>query len=136
MSISAISGISGLSGLSGLGGYRISSVNGNPYSLQAVSRIEEGADNRRGRALIIGQKSTEDDLYVKDYGELESTQSTATGDFAELLSMQESAAADDETAAEAWGASKYTSYINDTIGMMGFQNGLREQLSGAGFIPF
>ncbi len=32
--------------------------------------------------------------------------------------------------------SDYASYLNDTIGMMGMQNRLRDQLSGVGFVPF
>ena len=30
----------------------------------------------------------------------------------------------------------YNSYINDTIGLMGYQNQLRDQLMGTGFVPF
>ena len=96
-------------------------------------------DNRRGRALVIGQEKPKEDLYVKDYGELSKTKSTATGGFAELLHMQESVASDDglsQESADNANSSGYASYLKDTIGMMGFQNGLREKLGGEGFALF
>lgn len=132
--------ISAIAGFSGIANYRISSINGNPYSMYAIQKIGRNMDNQRGRALVIGQEKPEEDLYVKDYGELAGTKSTATGDFAELLSIQESAASNgglsQEIGDDAAGASEYASYFNDTIGMMGFQNGLRERLNGVGFTFF
>lgn len=128
--------ISAVAGFSGIRNYRISSINGNPYSMYAIQKIGRGMDNQRGRALVIGRKKPEEDLYVKDYGELAKTKSTATGDFAELLSVQESAAAGGSLSQEASSAAQtsgYVSYLNDTIGMMGFQNALRERLNGVGF---
>lgn len=123
--------ISAIAGFSGLRDYRISSIHGNPYSTYAIQKIGRNMDNQRGRALVIGQEKPEEDLYVKDYGELSKTKSTATGDFAELLSIQESAVSD-----KGDSASEYASYLKDTIGMMGFQNGLRERLNGVGFTLF
>jgi len=126
--------ISGIAGISGLGNYRISSIHGNPYSMNPVQRVEQ--DNRRsGKPLVIASEKPEEDLYVKDYGELDATESTATGDFAEMLSMQDtmSLQKDKETGGQK---SAYASYLNDTIGMMGLQNRLRDQLTGAGFTPF
>lgn len=125
--------ISAIAGFSGIGNYRISSINGNPYSMYAIQKIGRNMDNRRGRALVIGQEKSGEDLYVKDYGELAKTKRTAIGDFAELLSIQESSAVDGsftQEAADAAGASEYASYLRDTIGVMGFQNGLRERLTG------
>lgn len=123
-------GISAVAGLSGFGSYRISSIHGNPYSLNAVQRIEKD-NGRSGKPLVIASEEKED-LYVRDYGELEATKSTASGDFAEMLGIQ-------ERMLSQKGAGKqtdYTSYLNDTIGMMGLQNRLRDQLNGAGFTPF
>ena len=125
--------IPAIAGFSGLRNYRISSIHGNPYSTYAIQKIGRNMGNQRGRALVIGQEKPEEDLYVKDYGELSKTKSTATGDFAELLSMQESAASNDGSNANTSG---YASYLKDTIGMMGFQNGLREKLNGVGFELF
>lgn len=125
--------ISAIAGLSQLGkNYRISSIHGNPYSTYAVQKIGRNMDNQRGRALVIGQKEPKEDLYVKDYGELSKTKSTATGDFAEMLSMQKKKASDN---GQTQGNDKtsYASYLNDTIGVMGFQNGLREKLNNVGF---
>lgn len=124
--------ISAIAGFSDINNYRISSINGNPYSMYAIQKIGRDMDNQSGRALVIGQKKPEEDLYVKDYGELAKTTSTAMGDFAEILSLQESVADfDNEISVEA--ESDYASYLNDTIGVMGFQNCLREKLNGVGF---
>ena len=126
MAISAITGLSQLSK-----SYRISSIHGNPYSTYAIQKIGRDMNNQRGRALVIGQKEPKEDLYVKDYGELSKTKSTATGDFAEMLSMQKKKAADNGQAQEQ--DNNYASYLKDTIGVMGFQNGLREKLNNEGF---
>lgn len=109
--------------------YRISSIHGNPYSMYAVQKITRDMGNQRGRALVIGQKKPEEELYVKDFGELEQTKSTATGGFADILSMQKKKAEDADVQAE-----DYASYLNDTIGVMGFQNGLRDKLN-SGIVP-
>jgi len=126
MAISAITGLSQLSK-----SYRISSIQGNPYSMYAIQKIGRNMNNQRGRALVIGQKEPKEDLYVKEYGELSKTKSTATGDFAEMLSVQKKKALEDEQTQEK--EKSYASYLNDTIGVMGFQNGLRERLNGIGF---
>lgn len=125
MAISAITGLSQLSK-----NYRISSIHGNPYSTYAIQKIGRNMNNQRGRALVIGQKEPKEDLYVKDYGELSKTKSTATGDFAEMLSMQKKKAADNGQAQEK--ENNYASYIKDTIGVMGFRNDLREKLNNVG----
>lgn len=125
--------ISAIAGFSGLRDYRISSIHGNPYSTYAIQKIGRNMDNQRGRALVIGQEKPEEELYVKDYGTLPKTSSTAMGDFAQLLDIQKSALSDRDTDT---GTSDYASYLKDTIGMMGFQNGLREKLGNAGFALF
>ncbi|MBO5030481.1 MAG: hypothetical protein J6C19_15790 [Lachnospiraceae bacterium] len=127
-------GISGITGFSGLQNYRVSSIHGNPYSMNAIQRISRDND-RSGKPLVIASEETSKDLYVKDYGELAAPKSTATGDFAEMLNIQESMFAQEEEESSA-SQSAYASYLNDTIGMMGFQNRLRDQLNGAGFAPF
>lgn len=123
-------GISAIAGFSGFGSYRISSIHGNPYSLDAIQKI--GKDNGcSGKPLVIASAEKED-LYVKDYGELDATKSTASGEFAEMLSIQENMLSYKGEGKQA----NYASYLNDTIGMMGLQNRLRDQLNGAGFTPF
>lgn len=123
-------GISAVAGPSGLGNYRISSIHGNPYSMNAIQKI--GKDNgRSGKPLVIASEEKKD-LYIKDYGELDAPKSTASGDFAEMLSIQESMGSQRDNGRQ----SGYVSYLNDTIGMMGMQNRLRDQLNGAGFTPF
>ena len=129
--------ISAIARFSALRDNKISSIHGNPYSTYAIQKIGRNMDNRRGRALVIGQEKPEEDLYVKDYGELSKTKSTATGGFAEMLHMQESKVSDDGRSQQNDDASSgYAAYLKDTIGMMGFQNGLREKLGGAGFALF
>lgn len=125
MAISAITGLSQLSK-----SYRISSIHGNPYSTYAIQKIGRNMNNQRGRALVIGQKEPKEDLYVKDFGELSKTKSTATGDFAEMLSMQKKKAADNGQTQEK--DNNYASYLKDTIGVMGFRNDLREKLNNVG----
>lgn len=123
MSISAVAGLGS--------SYRISSVHGNPYSMNAIQKI--GQDNRRsGKPFVIASEEKTEDLYVKDYGELEAPKSTAGGSFAEMLSIQESMLSQKSGDKQT----DYASYLNDTIGMMGMQNRLRDQLNGAGFTPF
>lgn len=130
-------GISAISGFSGFGSYRISSIHGNPYSMNAVQRIGQN-NGRSGKPLVIASRKEKEDLYVRDYGELDATRSTAGGDFAEMLGMQESMSSlEDIVSQESSGQqTDYASYLNDTIGMMGLQNRLRDQLNGAGFTPF
>ncbi len=123
-------GISAIAGFSGFGSYRISSIHGNPYSLNAVQRVEKD-NGRSGKPLVIASEEKED-LYVKDYGELDAPKSTASGDFAEMLGIQESMLSQKDEGRQT----DYASYLNDTIGMMGFQNRLRDQLGGVGFTPF
>lgn len=121
----------GISAIAGFGNYRISSIHGNPYSLNAVQKIGQN-NGRSGKPLVIASEEKKENLYVKDYGALDATKSTASGDFAELLGIQESMLSQKEETQK----SDYASYLNDTIGMMGMQNRLRDQLNGAGFTPF
>ena len=124
-------GISAIAGFSGLDGYRISSIHGNPYSMSAVQRIGQNS-GRSGRPLVLASEEKKEDLYVKDYGELDAPKGAVSNDFAEMLEMQESMFSQEDEGSEL----NYASYVNDTIGMMGMQNLLRDQLNGAGFVPF
>ncbi len=123
-------GISAVAGLSGFGNYKISSIHGNPYSMNAIQKIDQN-NGRSGNPLVIASEEKKD-LYIKDYGELDAPKSTASGDFAEMLSIQESMGSQKDSGRQTG----YASYLNDTIGMMGLQNRLRDQLNGAGFTPF
>lgn len=123
--------ISGISAFSGMGQYKISSIHGNPYSMSPIREIGEQATGG-GKPLVIASAEKKDDLYVKDFGELEKTTSTVVGDFAEILEIEE--AMTDEMAEQQ--TASYAKYLNDTIGIMGFQNRLRNQLAGVGFMPF
>lgn len=98
--------------------------------MNAVQRIGQN-NGRSGKPLVIASEEKED-LYVKDYGELEPTKSTASGGFAEMLGIQEDMLSQKDTGRPT----DYASYLNDTIGMMGLQNRLRDQLGGVGFTPF
>lgn len=123
--------ISGSMGIYGLGNYRISSIQGNPYSMNPIQKIGRNSD-KAGKPLVLAAKEPKEDLYVKEFGELGSIKNTATGDFAEMLSIQEDML-EDETPQQQ---DHYAGYLNDTIGMMGYQNHLRDQLNGVGFTPF
>lgn len=131
-------GITGIAGMmSMMDNYSISSIHGNPYSMNPVERIGRDSSGA-GKALVIAAKKPEKDLYVKDFGSLENTKSTATGDFADMLGIQENMmnVQDNVSEASSDSGNNYSSYLNDTIGMMGFQNRLRDQLNGAAFTPF
>ena len=78
----------GISAIAGFGNCRISSIHGNPYSLNAIQKIGQNND-RSGKPLVIASEEKKEDLYVKDYGTLDATKSTASGDFAEMLGIQE-----------------------------------------------
>ena len=123
--------ISPISGFSVMGSYRISSIHGNPYSMDAVQRIGQN-NGRSGKPLVIASEEKKEDLYVKDYGELDAPKSTASGDFAEMLGIQEQMLSQKNESKQQ----NYSSYLNDTIGMMGLQNRLIDQLNGTGFTPF
>ena len=124
--------ISGIGAITGMEQYRISSIHGNPYSMSPIQKIgDSSADN--GKALVIATPEKKEDLNVKDYGELKDTRSTAIGDFAEILELQETSMTQ---SLEEEQSTDYAGYLNDTIGMMGFQNRLRDQLNGIGFVPF
>ncbi|MEE1257557.1 MAG: hypothetical protein UHN47_13735 [Lachnospiraceae bacterium] len=123
--------ISGISAFSGMGQYRITSIHGNPYSMSPIQEIGEQVSGGK-KPLVIASAEKKEDLYVKNFGELEKTTSTAIGDFAEILEIEE--AMTDEMAEQQ--TANYAKYLNDTIGMMGFQNRLRNQLTGVSFEPF
>lgn len=123
--------ISGISAFSGMGQYRITSIHGNPYSMSPIQEIGEQVSGGK-KPLVIASAEKKEDLYVKNFGELEKTTSTAIGDFAEILEIEE--AMTDEMAEQQ--TVNYAKYLNDTIGMMGFQNRLRNQLTGVSFEPF
>ncbi len=124
--------ISSVMGSYGMDSYRISSVHGNPYSMKPVERVGSES-NQAGKPLVLATKKAKEDLYVKDYGELENARSTATGSFAEMLGIQEELLVSDDKMKQQ---DNYSDYLNDTIGMMGMQNRLRDQLNGVGFVPF
>ena len=123
--------ISGISAFSGMGQYRITSIHGNPYSMSPIQEIGEQVSGGK-KPLVIASAEKKEDLYVKNFGELEKTTSTAIGDFAEILEIEE--AMTDEMAEQQ--TANYAKYLNDTIGRMGFQNRLRNQLTGVSFEPF
>lgn len=126
--------ISGISGLSGMNQYKISSINGNPGSLNPVRKIGQDTD-RSGKPLVIASSDNEkQSLYIKDYGELEKINSTAVGGFADMLSIQTDMLASGSEPVQQ--QNSMTSFLNDTIGVMGYQNQLRDQLMGTGFVPF
>lgn len=119
--------------INGLSGYRISSINGNPYSMKPVKRIGDDYENGSGKPLVLATRQKEE-LYVKDFGELENTKSTSTGDFAQMLSIQKEMQTSENKMTNTH--NDYRVYVNDTIGLMGYQNQLRDQLMGTGFVPF
>ena len=96
----------------------------------AIQKIGQN-NGRSGKPLVIASEEKEAS-YVRDYGELDATKSTASGDFAEMLGIQERILSRKAEGRQT----DYASYLNDTIGMMGLQNRLRDQLNGAGFTPF
>ena len=101
--------------------YRISSVHGNPQSLQAIDKIGQNT-KQSNKALVIAQKSDQSE-YVKDFGELAPTTRTSFDSFTEILDMQKNT-----SKTETSQSSSYVDYLNDTIGMMGMNSRLRTEL--------
>lgn len=127
-----VSAISGNMGIYGLGDrYRISSIQGNPYSMRPIQRIGGNAP-QAGKPLVLASRKPEEELYVKDFGVLDRVKSTASGGFADMLELQQDMLADEADDQEQ---RSYAGYLNDAIGAMGYQNRLRDQL-GVSFTPF
>lgn len=124
--------ITGSMGIQGFDSYRVSSIHGNPQKTAPIQPIDSKEAQGNG-ALVIATKEKEE-LYVKDYGELPEVMSTQTGGFAQILETQELMKTD--TNIQAQNSQQFTDYLNDTIGVMGFQNHLRDQLLGMSFMPF
>lgn len=101
--------------------YRISSVHGNPQSLQAIDKIGQNT-KQSNKALVIAQKNDQSE-YVKDFGELAPTTRTSFDSFTEILDMQKNAPKNETSQ-----SSSYVDYLNDTIGMMGMNSRLRTEL--------
>ena len=124
--------IAPISGFGSLGTYRISSIHGNPNSMQPIDKIGEQTD-KQGKPLVIAQKEQEEQLYIKDYGELKPTTQMESGAFAAVLEMQ---AGQWNQAEQKNDSNTSMDYYNDMIGMMGFENRIRDQLTGMTFEPF
>ena len=125
--------ISAISNLGSMSPYSITSINGNPRSLNAIGKIGD-ENSQKNKALVIAKEQKNDDnLYVKDYGELPNTTSMESADFARVLSMKESENTDSSSSQNSGST---VAFYNDTIGMMGYSNMMRTQLTGQGFTPF
>lgn len=124
--------ITGSMGIQGFESYRVSSVHGNPQGTAPIRPIES-KETQGNSALVIASKEQEE-LYIKDYGELPEVKSTQTGGFAQILETQEMLKTDTYT--QAPNSQQFTDYLNDTIGVMGYKNHLRDQLMGLSFMPF
>ena len=124
--------IAPISGFGGFGSFRISSIHGNPNSLQPIGKVGE-QDNQKGKPLVIAQKEQENQLYIKDYGDLEPVTQMQSGAFAAVLEMQ---AGQMGEAQKQTGSNSSLDYYNDLIGLMGFENKMRDQLTGTTFEPF
>lgn len=124
--------ISAISNLGSMSPYSITSINGNPRSLEAIGKIGD-ENSQKNKALVIAkEQKNEDELYVKDYGELANTTRLETGAFAEVLSMK----AEENSSSDTQNSGSTVAFYNDTIGMMGYSNMMRTQLTGQGFTPF
>lgn len=122
--------ISAISNMGSMSPYRITSINGNPNSLAPIEKVGE-KNSRKNKALVIAAEEKEKDLYVKDYGELPNTTRMQDGAFAEVLQKQ----ADSMSGEQPRSAGSMVAFYNDSIGMMGFANGIRSQLTGSAFTP-
>lgn len=124
--------ITGSMGIQGFDGYRVSSIHGNPQKTAPIQPIDNSQKQGNG-ALVIASKEQEE-LYIKDYGKLPEVGNTQTGGFAQILATQETMNINNESQTQK--SQQFTDYLNDTIGVMGFQNRLRDQLLGMSFMPF
>lgn len=113
--------IQGISSVDFTSLYKISSVHGNPQSLQPIDRIGQNA-KQSNKALVIAQKENQSD-YIKDFGELSPTTRMSFGSFAEVLNMQNNLHNTETTQ-----SSSYEDYLKDTMGVMGMNSRLRTEL--------
>lgn len=122
-----------VSAISGLSGYNILGIYGNPSSIRSVSKVDEYA--RKNNPLVTVAEQPEEAADIQEYEPLEPTTSVDSGGFADILALQDGGAQmQNNTFSQDSGNA--SSAFNDTIGLMGFQNNLREQLLGADFQPF
>ena len=122
----------GISAISGLSGYSVVGIYGNPNSVSSISKVDE--ESKKNNPLITLAEEPEQAPKVDDFEPLEPTTSMSTGGFADILSMQEAGA--DMQQSFSQNSGNAADAFNDAIGLMGFQNNLRDQLNGSGFEPF
>lgn len=118
--------IGAISGFFDMNQYRISSVHGNPASMKPVKRIQEHDGQQGNKPLVIAQKEP-GSSYVKDFGELPKTTNTMVHGFADIFAMQ-SEQLQDNSGLSTQKEDSFSTFLMDTIGMMGMKTQLRSQL--------
>lgn len=118
--------VGAVSGFLGMDQYRISSIHGNPASLRPIERLQAQNEQQTNKPFVIAQKEPSSS-YVKEFGDLPKTTNTAMNGFAEIFAMQSSKLQESEEVSTQK-EDAFSTFLMDTIGMMGMKTQLRSQL--------
>lgn len=123
-----------ISGVTPYSSYQVLGIYGNPSSVNPISRITE--DTRKSNPLVTVTEEPKQ-MTWEDMN-LPKATSTTVNSFSDVMKMQELTGtnpleANGETMAMS---STMAGTLNETIGLMGYQNALRESLMGIGFQEF
>lgn len=122
-----------LSGVTPYSSYQVLGIYGNPTSLRPVDRISD-ADRKSSPLVTVTeepQQTTWEDL------KLPKVTDTAVSSFSDVMKKQALTGknvSESDTAVSLSGTMQ--NVLNDTIGLMGYQNPLRESLTGISFQKF
>lgn len=135
-----------ISAISSYGGMNLLGIYGNPSSIRPIKKIS--ADTQKNAPLVTA--SIDKNQNQSSTSSLGATKSTSVTGFGDILKWSEKYSSDPEQAmtASVDNVAKDSesnvsndmeqnndaaNYFNDTIGVMGFQNALRYQLTGYTF---
>lgn len=123
-----------ISGMTPYSGYQVLGIYGNPTSVNPINRISE--DTRKSNPLVTVSEEPEQ-LTWEDMN-LPRTAGTAVSSFSVIMKKQELTGAGTEwdESSDAQQSAVTADVLNETIGLMGYQNALRESLMGTGFQEF
>ena len=123
-----------LSGVTPYSGYQVLGIYGNPSSVNPVSRISE--DTRKSNPLVTVTEEPKQ-MSWEDM-DLPKATNTSVNSFSDVMKRQEltGMAFEQNDEEELKMSDTMEDSLNQTIGLMGYQNALREKLMGTGFQAF
>lgn len=121
-----------ISGVTPYSGYQVLGIYGNPASVNPISRISE--DSRKSNPLVTVSEEKEQTTW-EDL-KLSKATSTAVKGFSDVMKRQELTGSTEAWEQNTQMPDAMANTLNDTIGLMGYQNALRESLMGMSFQAF